>query len=175
MTGDFTARQQSINRRITGIIARPLGTSSDAPGSRNPCCISTTSRAVRAAAQRCSPSMRVCLDTRAGFFVAGIALKMPKWSRDFENFLAALTRVCFGLPLTEFGISIASMRLSTSAVVRLLLAFAFALPVNAWATLPSGTPYKILVFSKTAGFRHASIPNAIAAIQQLGIQNNFQV
>ena len=27
---------------------------------------------------------------------------------------------------------------------------------------------KVLVFSKTAGFRHASIPNGIAAIQQLG-------
>lgn len=32
---------------------------------------------------------------------------------------------------------------------------------------------RVLVFSKTAGFRHSSIPNGIAAIQQLGAQNGF--
>jgi type 1 glutamine amidotransferase len=34
---------------------------------------------------------------------------------------------------------------------------------------------RVLVFSKTAGFRHSSIPNGIAAIQQLGAQNGFSV
>ena len=34
---------------------------------------------------------------------------------------------------------------------------------------------KVLVFSKTAGFRHDSIPAGIAAIQQLGQQNDFSV
>jgi uncharacterized protein len=34
---------------------------------------------------------------------------------------------------------------------------------------------KVLVFSKTAGFRHSSIPNGIAAIQLLGQQNGFSV
>lgn len=34
---------------------------------------------------------------------------------------------------------------------------------------------KILIFSKTTGFRHDSIPNGIAAIRQLGQQNNFAV
>jgi len=38
----------------------------------------------------------------------------------------------------------------------------------------SGKP-KILVFSKTAGFKHASIPNGIAAIQKLGSENGFDV
>jgi PKD repeat protein len=33
----------------------------------------------------------------------------------------------------------------------------------------------VLVFSKTAGFRHTSIANGIVAIQQLGQQNNFNV
>lgn len=33
--------------------------------------------------------------------------------------------------------------------------------------------YKVLVFSATAGFRHDSIPDGIAAIQQLGTTNNF--
>jgi cytochrome c len=34
---------------------------------------------------------------------------------------------------------------------------------------------KVMVFSKTAGFRHDSIPQGIAAIQQLGQQNGFDV
>jgi len=34
---------------------------------------------------------------------------------------------------------------------------------------------KVLVFSKTAGFRHSSIPNGIAAIQALGAANGFSV
>ena len=35
--------------------------------------------------------------------------------------------------------------------------------------------YKVLVFSKTAGFHHSSIPAGIAAIQQLGKENGFSV
>ncbi len=35
--------------------------------------------------------------------------------------------------------------------------------------------FDVLVFSKTEGFRHNSIPNGIAAIQQLGLDNNFNV
>ena len=37
------------------------------------------------------------------------------------------------------------------------------------------TPPKVLVFSKTAGYRHASIPYGIAAIQRLGTANQFGV
>lgn len=36
-------------------------------------------------------------------------------------------------------------------------------------------PYKVLVFSKTLGFRHDSIPVGIAAIEGLGSTNNFTV
>ncbi|WP_253182039.1 ThuA domain-containing protein [Cellulosimicrobium cellulans] len=36
-------------------------------------------------------------------------------------------------------------------------------------------PFDVLVFSKTAGFRHGSIPAGIAAIQQLGADNGFSV
>src|SRR5438445_13722806 len=35
--------------------------------------------------------------------------------------------------------------------------------------------YKVLVFSATAGFRHPSITNGIAAIQTLGASNNCAV
>ena len=34
---------------------------------------------------------------------------------------------------------------------------------------------RILVFSKTAAFRHASIPDGIAAVRKLGAQNGFEV
>ncbi|MBM0232432.1 ThuA domain-containing protein [Micromonospora sp. STR1_7] len=36
-------------------------------------------------------------------------------------------------------------------------------------------PFSVLIFSKTAGFRHDSIPTGIAAIQQLGAANGFTV
>ncbi|CAL9668788.1 hypothetical protein SUDANB176_07359 [Streptomyces sp. enrichment culture] len=35
--------------------------------------------------------------------------------------------------------------------------------------------YKVLVFSKTAGFRHSSIDDGIAALRDLGTANNFSV
>lgn len=34
---------------------------------------------------------------------------------------------------------------------------------------------KVLVFSKTAGYHHASIPDGIAAIEKIGASNNFSV
>jgi cytochrome c len=39
----------------------------------------------------------------------------------------------------------------------------------------AGGALRVLVFSKTAGFRHASIPAGIAAIQELGRGNGFTV
>src|SRR4051794_16057334 len=39
----------------------------------------------------------------------------------------------------------------------------------------AGDQFDALVFSKTAAFRHANIPDATAAIQQLGVDNNFTV
>lgn len=41
-------------------------------------------------------------------------------------------------------------------------------------TFKAKTP-KILVFYKTAGFHHSSIPAGVAAIQKLGTENNFLV
>src|SRR5919112_4355528 len=34
---------------------------------------------------------------------------------------------------------------------------------------------RVLVFSRTAGFRHSSIPNGIAAIRKLGQENGFSI
>jgi type 1 glutamine amidotransferase len=47
-----------------------------------------------------------------------------------------------------------------------------ALPLGVQAQTPS---YRVLAFSRTTGFRHDSIPDAIAAVQQLGQANNLQV
>ena len=55
-------------------------------------------------------------------------------------------------------------------IVALALVVAFAVPVTAHAQQPS-----VLVFSKTAGYRHSSIPNGLAAIRKLGQENGFSV
>ncbi|MET7393420.1 ThuA domain-containing protein [Dactylosporangium sp. NPDC005572] len=65
--------------------------------------------------------------------------------------------------------------------MRKLLAVAGTVVALAACTLYStaaqaaDAPYDVLVFSKTAGFRHDSIPAGITAIQQLGAANNFTV
>jgi type 1 glutamine amidotransferase len=63
---------------------------------------------------------------------------------------------------------------------RKLLAMAAATALLAAGVAASGPAQaapltKVLVFSKTAGFRHSSIPNGIAAVQQLGAANGFSV
>src|ERR1700730_2871485 len=55
-----------------------------------------------------------------------------------------------------------------------LLFPAFAIILFSCNQKRSGKP-RVLVFSKTAGFRHSSIPNGKAAIQKLGEQNGFDV
>jgi glucose/arabinose dehydrogenase/PKD repeat protein len=39
----------------------------------------------------------------------------------------------------------------------------------------SDSEYDVLFFHKTTGFRHASIPSAITAVEELGVDNNFSV
>ena len=59
---------------------------------------------------------------------------------------------------------------------RVMLGFAllfFALG-NAGA-LAADAAFSILVFSKTAGFRHDSIPAGVAALRTLGMQDNYRV
>ncbi|MBX7265218.1 ThuA domain-containing protein [Micromonospora sp. Llam7] len=48
-------------------------------------------------------------------------------------------------------------------------------PVAQAAPEAAAEPFSVLVFSKTAGFRHGSIPTGIAAIQQLGVEQGFTV
>src|SRR5690606_18172627 len=55
-----------------------------------------------------------------------------------------------------------------------LLSFIAIFSLNSCSNKREGAP-KVLVFSKTAGFVHASIPAGIAAIQKLGGENGFVV
>ena len=50
-----------------------------------------------------------------------------------------------------------------------------ALVVSGLATTAAPQQPRVLVFSKTAKFRHSSIPNGIAAIRTLGQENGFAV
>ncbi|MFC0623455.1 ThuA domain-containing protein [Kribbella deserti] len=71
------------------------------------------------------------------------------------------------------------------AVAALAVFAANAVPPAGAADLPPGTanpmavaadvPYDVLVFSKTAGFRHDSIPPGIQLIRDLGAANSFTV
>ncbi len=68
--------------------------------------------------------------------------------------------------------------MSRRNIFALLSAAALALPLAATsaATAQAGTPaYNVLVFSKTTGFRHDSIPDGVAAIQKLGREHHFNV
>lgn len=51
----------------------------------------------------------------------------------------------------------------------------FCCAMNALSAMASSQVAKVLVFSKTTGYRHKSIPAGILAIQQLGKENNFTV
>ncbi len=53
-----------------------------------------------------------------------------------------------------------------------------SLALLAWASIAVAAHAqepRVLVFSKTAAFRHSSIPNGIAAIRKLGQENGFTV
>jgi len=49
------------------------------------------------------------------------------------------------------------------------------MPERAQASADAEERFAVLVFSRTAGFRHDSIPAGIAAIQALGSQHGFDV
>jgi len=50
-----------------------------------------------------------------------------------------------------------------------------AIPIQVLAPDNASARFRALIFSKTAAFRHTSIPAGITAIQTLGTQNNIQV
>src|SRR6266498_2730070 len=61
------------------------------------------------------------------------------------------------------------------ATVAAAVTASMASTAGAAAAQEAAPAFKALVFSKTTGFRHDSIPDGIAAIQKLGQDNNFTV
>src|SRR6202048_5148896 len=62
-----------------------------------------------------------------------------------------------------------------SAMAFLLIAF-LGMSLDRSLAAESGDPrFSVLVFSKTTGFRHDSIPQGIAAIEALGVEHGFAV
>ncbi len=86
-------------------------------------------------------------------------------SRARRRTVAAVAAAAVALPLTLATATSATAAPSSSSPIA-------AAPVAAAAET---APFDVLVFSKTAGFRHGSIPAGIAAIQQLGSDNGFEV
>ena len=66
------------------------------------------------------------------------------------------------------------MRLVLSLVVAPFVAL-LVLIGSCSSALAADAPFKILVFSKTAGFRHDSIPTGVEAIKKIGPPNGFDV
>jgi uncharacterized protein len=64
------------------------------------------------------------------------------------------------------------------AIANMLFVFAI-IPITSFrnqAKMSAGAkPFKVLIFSKTNGYRHESIEAGIAAIKKLGTENNFSV
>ena len=60
-------------------------------------------------------------------------------------------------------------------MVKHLRHFAMTLGLLAAATLAHAEQFKVLVFSKTAGWHHDAIPAGVAAIQRLGQLHDFGV
>ena len=60
------------------------------------------------------------------------------------------------------------MEHGVALTVPIALILSLAAPLDA-------APYSVLVFSKTAGYRHASIPQGIAALKALGEKSGFAV
>jgi len=73
----------------------------------------------------------------------------------------------------------ASAQQEETTIMLRKLAFCVAAAVTALSGVSpvpaQAADFSVLVFSKTAGFRHDSIPAGITAIQQLATQNNFTV
>ncbi len=67
-----------------------------------------------------------------------------------------------------------NLRMSLINSVRLFLILVIALSISSCSKKRSGPP-QVLVFTKTAGFVHQSIPEGAAAIMKLGEESNFKV
>lgn len=88
-----------------------------------------------------------------------------------NNFMKALLLTFIVGPVIVFMLSLSgwSNQLHSKSLNRVHRPFSMH-PAQSESAQP-----RILLFSKTAGFRHGSIPNAIAVIESLGVEHGFLV
>ncbi|NOV99136.1 ThuA domain-containing protein [Isoptericola chiayiensis] len=92
-----------------------------------------------------------------------------------------VTRRLWGAPRAGGRLVAVAVALAVAAPITIAgatpaAAAAPAAPSGPLAAAPDvSDPFDVLVFSKTAGFRHGSIPAGIAAIEQLGTEHGFSV
>jgi type 1 glutamine amidotransferase len=83
------------------------------------------------------------------------------------------------LPEIQGGITMTGNRARRlgmfAAAFAVFAVLATASAVTAVSSADDAPRFKALVFSKTAAFRHASIPTAVTAVRQLGAEHNFAV
>jgi type 1 glutamine amidotransferase len=80
--------------------------------------------------------------------------------------------------MTSFTTRIKVLSGAIGAILLIVLLVAAHPVLTASSTLPAWTPFatpKVLIFSKTNGYRHASIVPGIEAIKKLGAANGFEV
>jgi type 1 glutamine amidotransferase len=69
-----------------------------------------------------------------------------------------------------------SVRWKAKQIVRLgLIVLALAVCIGCGSARVEAKPFRALVFTKTTGFRHDSIPDGVAAIRRLGSEHAFSV
>src|SRR6266487_874696 len=87
-----------------------------------------------------------------------------------------MARTHGALPASVRGVPVTTLsRTLRTAAVFVAAALTLFVPRIPAASTPAATAFRVLVFSKTTGFRHDSIPAGVTAIRQLGQQNNFTV
>ena len=60
----------------------------------------------------------------------------------------------------------------------ILAAVAFTLPLLAWSPAPEQEDeptHRVLVFTKTVGFRHSSIPDGVEAVRKIGVSRGWTI
>jgi cytochrome c len=70
---------------------------------------------------------------------------------------------------------IAAASFSNRNIVRLFSVSVFLIALFCMVSCGPSGPKKVLVFTKTAGYKHASIPKGFTAIQKIGMEKGFEV
>jgi cytochrome c len=100
--------------------------------------------------------------------------------QQYQNLLVCLGKLCIESAMNRSSetddLPFRSRRAITLFVLQIIAVTTLLMVPTCINGAPAKEPeVKILVFSKTLGFRHSNIPTGIAAIRQLGTENGFSV